>query len=177
MQKKNTVKHLTTAGMIAAIYCALTLLLPFMTFGPVQCRLSEALTILPVFTPAAIPGLIVGCLVSNTVGLSMGANVAGAWDILIGTLATALAALLTRALGRVRFKKLPILSTLPPIILNGLIIGAELTVALYHEFSWSILLFNVSTVAAGQLIACTAGGLLLFAAINKSRLFEGERLS
>ncbi len=175
MQKKTSVRYLTTAAVIAALYCALTLLLPFMTFGPIQCRLSEALTILPIFTPAAIPGLIVGCLVSNTVGLSLGANVAGAWDILLGTLATALAALLTRKLRQVRIKNLPLLSTLPPVILNGVIIGAELTVALYNEFSWGILLFNMFTVAVGQLLACTAGGLLLFGAIEHSKLFEGER--
>lgn len=175
MQKKNTVRHLTTAAVIAALYCALTLLLPFLTFGPVQCRLSEALTILPVFTPAAVPGLIVGCLVSNTVGLSLGANVAGAWDILIGTLATALAALLTRKLRQVRIKNLPFAATLPPVILNGVIIGAELTATLYNEFSWGILLFNMFTVAAGQLLACTAGGLLLFTAVDRSKLFGGER--
>lgn len=175
MQKKSSVRYLTTAAVIAALYCALTLLLPFMTFGPIQCRLSEALTILPVCTPAAVPGLIVGCLVSNTIGLSVGANVAGAWDILIGTLATALAAILTRWLRTVRIKNLPLLATLPPVILNGLIIGAELTFALYTEFSWGILAFNMATVAAGQLIACVGGGLLLFSAINHSKLFEGER--
>lgn len=175
MQKKNTVRYLTTAAVIAAMYCALTLLLPFMTFGPVQCRPSEALTILPVFTPAAVPGLAVGCLISNTVGLSLGANVAGAWDILIGTLATALAAVLTRRLRQVRIKNLPFVATLPPVLLNGVIIGAELTAALYDQFSLGILLFNMFTVAAGQLLACTVGGLLLFTAVHRSKLFEGER--
>ncbi len=171
MQKKNTIKYLTAAAVIAAMYCALTLLLPFMTFGPVQCRLSEALTILPVFTPAAVPGLIVGCLISNVVGLSLGANVAGAWDILLGTLATALAAVMTRGLRHIRVKNLPLLATLPPVILNGVIIGGELTVALYSEFSVGILLFNMLTVAAGQLIACCGGGLLLFSAVDRSTLF------
>ncbi len=172
MKQQKNVQFLATAGIIAALYCALTLLLPFMTFGPIQCRFSEALTILPVFTPAAIPGLIVGCVLSNTFGLAMGANVAGAWDILFGTLATALAALLTKWLGSVRIKGFPVLSTLPPIVLNGLIIGTELTFALYTDFSFGILLFNIATVSAGQLVACTGGGLLLFAAVRRTNLFE-----
>ena len=170
MQNKKTIHQLTLSAVIAALYCALTLLLPFMTFGTVQCRLSEALTVLPVFTPAAVPGLVVGCVLSNTIGLATGANVAGAWDILIGTTATALAALLTRKWGHVRLKNLPLLATLPPVILNGLLIGTELTVVLFPDFSAEILLLNIASVSAGQLLACTVGGLLLYTAVNKSGL-------
>lgn len=172
MKQTNKVRFLTTAGIIAALYCALTLLLPFMTFGPIQCRFSEALTILPVFTPAAIPGLIVGCLASNAIGLASGANVAGGWDILIGTAATALAALLTYWMRNLRFGRLPVLSTLPPVIFNGLLIGAELTVALYAEFSWGIFWMNVLSVSAGQAIACIGGGLLVYIAVNRGGIFE-----
>ena len=172
MKQNSTVKHLAVAGVIAALYCALTLLLPFMTFGPVQCRFSEALTILPVFTPAAIPGLMVGCLVSNAVGLATGANVAGGWDLLIGTFATTAAAVLSYLLRNVRLWKLPVLSTLPPVILNGVLIGLELTLVLYTEFSWGMLLFNMLTVSLGQAVACIAGGLLLYSGAQRSKLFE-----
>ena len=131
--QKESLSFLVQAGLIAALYCALSVALPFMTFGTVQCRLSEALTILPVLVPAAVPGLIVGCLISNAIGLIMGANVAGAVDILLGTLATALAAWLTRRFRRVRLGGLPVLSTLPPVFINAIIIGAELTVVLFPE--------------------------------------------
>ena len=172
MKQTQTIPHLATAAAIAALYCALTMLLPFMTFGPVQCRLSEALTILPVFTPAAVPGLTIGCLLSNTLGLAAGANVAGAWDILLGTLATGLAALLTRLWGSARIKGLPLLATLPPVVLNGLIVGTELTLVLFNEFSWGLLIFNISTVLAGQLIACVGGGLLVYGAMSRTKLFH-----
>lgn len=165
--RQNSLHFLVQAALIAALYCALTLALPFMTFGTVQCRLSEALTILPVLTPAAVPGLIVGCLVSNAVGLAMGANVAGALDILLGTLATGLAALLTRRWRAWRIKGLPLASSLPPVLFNAVIIGAELTFALYAEATPGLLLFNMLSVGAGQLIACVIGGLLLFSALQR----------
>lgn len=162
------VKTLTVSALIAAMYCALTLALPFMTFGPIQCRLSEALTILPVFTPAAVPGLIVGCLISNTVGLATGANVAGVWDILIGTIATGAAALCTRGLRNVKWGRLPVLATLPPVLFNALLVGGELTWVLYGGLYWDILTMNILWVGLGQLIACLGGGLLLFLAVDKT---------
>ncbi len=167
--QKNSLQFLVQAALIAALYCALSLTLPFMTFGTVQCRLSEALTILPVLTPAAVPGLIVGCLISNSIGLAMGANVAGAMDILLGTLATALAALLTRAWRRYRIKGLPVLSTLPPVLINAVIIGAELTVVLFPERTPALFLINMLSVGIGQVIACVIGGLLLFAVLKRVR--------
>lgn len=72
MKTQSPVRTLAQAGLIAAMYAALTLLLPAPSFGIVQCRISEMLTILAVFTPSAIPGLAVGCLVSNLVGLAWG---------------------------------------------------------------------------------------------------------
>ncbi len=163
MNSKNAVTRLTVSAVIAALYCALTLALPFMTFGPVQCRFAEALTVLPVFTPAAVPGLAVGCVVSNAVGLAAGANVAGAWDILLGTVATLLAAVCTRLL-----RKYPLLATLPPVLFNALIIGTELTVVLYAPPTFVLWLYNVLSVGAGQAIACIAGGMLIHTAINRT---------
>jgi len=163
MKARNTVRNLTVSAIIAALYCALTLCLPFMTFGPVQCRFSEALTILPVFTPAAIPGLTLGCVLSNAVGMATGANVAGAWDIVIGTAATFLAAWCTRLL-----KKKPLLATLPPVVFNALIIGTELTVVLYETPTAALLGYNMLTVALGQALACIGGGMLVYAAVNRT---------
>lgn len=163
MKRENSVRKLTTAAVIAALYCALTLALPFMTFGPVQCRFSEALTILPVFTSAAVPGLAVGCVVSNAVGLAAGANVAGAWDVLLGTLATLSAAVCSRAL-----RKYPLLATLPPVLFNALIIGTELTLALYENPTVVLWAYNALSVGAGQALACIGGGMLLYTAVNRA---------
>lgn len=172
MKKTEKVRFLTEAAMIAAIYCVLTVCLPFMTFGQVQCRIAEALTVLPVFMPSAVPGLFVGCVLSNAIGLAMGANVAGALDILVGALATGAAALLTRKWRNVRFRGLPILSTLPPVLLNVLVVGLELTVALY---GWDARLYAVNALAvgAGELISATGGGLILYIAL-RGRL-NGEK--
>lgn len=144
MKTNSPLRRLAEGGLIAAMYAALTLAVPAAAFGAVQFRVSEMLTILPAFTPAAIPGLAVGCLVSNLVGLMMGANPAGAWDILLGPLATLIAALLTYRLRGAKIKGLPVLATLPPVLVNAVVIGL------------------------GQLAACTVCGLVLYAALDRS---------
>lgn len=161
-------RRLAEGGLIAAMYAALTLAIPAASFGLAQFRVSELLTILPVFTPAAVPGLTVGCLVANLVGLMMGANLAGAWDILFGTAATLLAAVLTRRLRGLRWRGLPVLATLPPVLINAVVVGLELTLVLFPSFSLPLYALNMAQVAAGQLAACTVCGLLLFAALDRS---------
>ena len=157
---------LAQSGVIAALYAAVTVLLQPIAFGPLQCRLSEALTVLPVYTAAAVPGLTLGCFLSNLIGLLMGVNSAGAWDLLLGTLATGLAAICSYWLRNVRVKRLPLLATLPPIVFNAVIVGAELYV-LYGGMSlWVYMLI----VGAGQCVACIGGGMLLSAAMEKSGL-------
>lgn len=160
---QNKIQKLTRAGLIAAVYVVLTLVIQPVGYGTVQFRVSELLTVLPVYMPEAIPGLAVGCFVSNLVGLSTGANPAGGWDLLIGTAATALAAVLTYLLRNVRFKNLPILATLPPVIVNAIAIGAELALV-YGGVPWYV---HMLGVAAGQFVACTVCGTVLAAALNK----------
>lgn len=161
-------RRLAEGGLIAAMYAALTLAIPAASFGLAQFRVSELLTILPAFTPAAVPGLTVGCLAANLVGLMMGANLAGAWDILFGTAATLLAAVLTRRLRGLRWRGLPVLATLPPVLINAVVVGLELTLVLFPSFSLPLYALNMAQVAAGQLAACTVCGLLLFAALDRS---------
>lgn len=160
---KKSVLFMTQAGVIAALYAALTLCLSPISFGIFQCRISEALVVLAAFTPAAIPGLTLGCLISNAIGLAMGVNIAGAWDILFGTLATLLASLCSYALRQIRFFKLPILSTLPPVIFNAVIIGAELSYVLNIPL-WFCMLVEVGI---GEAIACCIIGALLCFCIIK----------
>lgn len=167
MKTQSPVRTLAQAGLIAAMYAALTLLLPAPSFGIVQCRISEMLTILAVFTPSAIPGLAVGCLVSNLVGLGMGANPAGAWDLLFGPLATLAAALLTWRLRNLRVKGVPVLASLPPVVINAVVVGLELTLV-SPVFTPQVLAINMLSVGIGQLLACTVCGLLLHAALERS---------
>lgn len=167
MTNKNRVRHLTEAALIAAMYAALTFAIAPLAYGEVQFRVSEALTILPVFTPAAIPGLTVGCLLANLLGLLSGANPAGTLDMVFGTLATLLAALLTYALRNVRVKGLPVLAALPAVITNAVIVGAELAI-FFLDFSPATYGVCALSVGAGELVTATVGGLLLFGVLDKS---------
>ncbi len=111
MNKSNTA-FLSQAAMIAAVYVVLTYVFAPFSFGEIQVRIAEALTILPVFTPAAVPGLFIGCLIGNILG---GAILP---DIIFGSIATLLGALFTYKL----FGNRPLLAPLPPIIANTLIV-------------------------------------------------------
>ena len=149
--KKMTTTEITYAGIIAAIYVALTLLMYEISFSNAQIRISEMLTILPIFTPAAIPGLFVGCLISNIAGgVSM-------IDIIVGPILTLIAALLTRKL-----RRKPMLAAIPPILVNAFGVGAILYWA-YDLPYWSMVL----SIGVGQTIACYGLGTVLIYAMRK----------
>lgn len=153
-------KYLVHAALIAAVYAALTLL-PFLqpfSFGPLQLRVAEALTVLPYFTPAAIPGLFLGCLVSNLF------SPVGVWDILFGSLATLLGAFGTYAL-----RKHKLLAPLPPVLANGVIVGGLLFVMLFHTSDRAPLWLMMAQVAGGELLACYGLGLPLLMALEKNK--------
>ena len=165
MNKK--LKFLVTAGLIAALYTALTYLSAALglAYGQIQVRLSEALCVLAAFTPAAIPGLTVGCFIGN-----LGSTL-GVLDWVVGTAATLISALLGRALRNVRFKGLPLLTPLPCVAVNMVMVGAELAMLLAPSGTfWAAFWINALTVGAGQLIACYVIGLPLFAVIDRSPL-------
>lgn len=168
MKQNKPLRRLVEGGLIAAMYAALTLAVPAASFGIAQFRVAEMLTILPLLTPAAVPGLTVGCFVSNLVGLSWGANAAGAWDILFGPLATFAAAWLTYYLRNVRWKGLPVAATFPPVVMNALVVGLELTLVLFPSFSWPLYAVNALQVGAGEMAACTVCGLLLYSALVRT---------
>lgn len=168
MKKTEKTAALAQSGVIAALYVGVTLLLQPIGFGSVQCRVSEALTVLPVYTSTAMPGLIVGCFLSNLVGLSSGINPAGAWDLLLGTVATGLSAFLTYRLRKVRVKGLPLVATLPPVVINAVAVGAEL----YAVYGGLPLLVHMALVGVGQLLSCVGGGLALAAALEKSGMAQ-----
>ena len=162
-------RRLVTAALIAALYTALTVCLAPISFGAAQCRVAEALTVLAAITPAAIPGLTVGCLLSNLLGISLGTAVIGFPDVIIGSLTTLVAALLTRRWRSCRLWGLPVLSTLPPVVLNALAVGTGLTLVSPVR-TLPVWLLQTGLVAAGQAVACIGGGLLLYRGLTVSGL-------
>ncbi len=154
MRNKN-VLFLTQAAMIAALYVVLTILANTLGLASmaIQVRFSEALTILPYFTPAAIPGLFAGCMLSN---ILTGCSIP---DIIFGSLATLLGAFGTYALRKHKW-----LTPLPPIAANVLIIPFIL--AYIYELEGSVFYFMV-TVGIGEIISCGALGLLLLVTLSK----------
>ncbi|HHV31545.1 QueT transporter family protein [Caproiciproducens sp. LBM24188] len=159
-------QYLAQGAVIAAIYTVLTLLAATLNlaYGPVQFRFSEALTILPIFTPAAVPGLALGCLLSN-----LWSNY-GVADIVFGTLATLLATIGTRMVRNIRIKNIPILAPLPPVLFNAVIIGAEIAWFTPGGFLWAGFWSAFLSVGAGELVVCYALGLPLAAALEKTAI-------
>ena len=155
--KTTRVRFMTQAAMIAAIYVVLTIFISafHLASGAIQIRISEALTILPAFTPAAIPGLFLGCLISN---LITGAMLP---DIIFGSLATLLGALGTYFLRKYKWA-IPI----PPILANVLIIPWILSYV--YCFPGSIPYFML-TVGVGEIISCGVLGMILYGTLAKYR--------
>ncbi len=153
------VRSLTRAGVIAAAYVALSLISTSLgiAFGPVQFRVSEALCVLPFLFPEAVGGLFAGCLVVNIL------SPYGPLDLVVGSLATLLAALVTR-----RCRK-RILAPLPPALFNGVMVGALIS---FYEVGFTdafaaAFAINFASVALGEAVVCFALGLPLLAALEK----------
>lgn len=146
---KKTV-FLVQASLIAAVYAVITIALAPISYGQIQVRVAEALTILPAFTPAAIPGLFVGCIVANLYGGG------GIIDIVFGSLATLFAAYLSYKMP----KKL--LVPLPPIIVNGIVVGYIL------NYLYGLpLLITMGWITIGQTVACYGFGYPLMIILEK----------
>ena len=157
--KKPSVRGMVLTGLIAAIYVVCTLPFGQIALGPIQFRIAELLTVLPFFTPWAIPGCTLGCLISNLLFSTP-------WDALFGTLATLLAAFCTYKSRRW------FLAPLWPVLFNGLIIGTMLTFMLLPAFAWLPWLIMVGEVAASEFVVCYLLGLPFMGLIQRSRLTE-----
>ncbi|SHM32719.1 Uncharacterized membrane protein [Anaerosporobacter mobilis DSM 15930] len=151
--KRSKVQFLTQAAMIAAIYVVLTYLFQPFGFMDVQVRVAEALTILPFFTPAAIPGLFVGCLLGNLLGGAV------LLDIVIGSLTTLVAACLSYLLRKNKY-----FVALPPIIANAIVVPWVLRIG--YGLATPIPLMMV-TVGIGEIISCGILGTILLQALIK----------
>ncbi len=160
--RNKKVFFITQAAVIAALYVVLTLLANALGLanGAVQVRFSEALTVLPFLTPAAVPGLTIGCLLANLL------TGAAALDIAFGPVATLIGAIGTYFIGKASVKWFKWLAPIPPIIANALIIPWVLITAYeVPDAYWFLML----TVGAGEVISCGILGLVLLHAIKGSR--------
>lgn len=155
MKNKGTL-FLVQAAAIAAVYVVLTTVFAAFSFGEVQVRISEALTILPVFTPAAIPGLFVGCIISNFLGGAI------LMDVIFGSIATLIGAVFTYKLRNSSKWLAPV----PPIVANALIVPFTL----YYGYGVNLPIpFMMLTVGIGEVISCGVLGMILYGALSKYR--------
>lgn len=159
--KNKSVLFMTQASMIATLYVVLTVVFAPFGFSNIQVRIAESLTILPAFTPAAIPGLFIGCIIGNLMGGSI------LPDIIFGSIATLLGASFTYALrNRNRY-----LAPLPPIISNTLIIPLILRYAYGYPLPIPLMML---TVGIGEILSCGVLGIILYSALEtyKSKIFR-----
>ena len=170
MNMSKKIHRLVLSAVIASLYVALTFVqetvLPTSATMAVQFRISEALTVLSLFTPAAIPGLTVGCFIANFTVLG-----ALPTDIILGSLASFLACFFMYRLKNVKVKGFPFLSLLMPALFNGLIIGAEIEIFFIEgPFNFLSFLIQAGLVALGELGVLYTLGALLVKAIRDKRL-------
>ncbi len=151
--KTSKVTFITEAAVIAALYTVLVLVFSFSSFGPIQFRIAEALTVLPYFTPAAIPGLTIGCFLSAVI---TGADVL---DIIFGSLATLIAAVISYKLRKHKY-----LVPIPPILANAIIVPWVLRFAYGEAQPIYLMMF---TVGAGELLAAGFLGTVLLLALGR----------
>ena len=166
MKTKLDVRQITFAALVGAMYVTLCYFgnIFGLNFGIFQCRFAEALTVLPFLCPATAWGLFAGCILSNLL------SPYGLPDLIFGSLATLLAGLLT---ARCRSKWL---APLPPVLLNGLIVGALLA---WYETGFTaafpgVFLFNALSVGISELLVCCILGLPLLAVLTKTGIFSKQ---
>ena len=170
MLRINT-RKIAFAGVIAALYAALTITLTFASYGPIQLRIAEVLCILPFFFPFSVWGLFVGCILANLLSPYQ-------LDIVVGPIASLLAAISTMQIGKLGRERLSIkaLACLPPVIFNAVFIGA--LIAFYAvsggeaETFLSAFIINGLWVGLGQSIVLYALGLPLMIYLPKSQVFD-----
>lgn len=144
----STARFVTRTAIIAALYAALTLVAAPISYGPIQFRISEALTILPLFYIEAIPGLAIGCLLANLLSTP--------WDIFLGPIATLVAAILTR------FSRKIYIGCIWPVIANAFTVPLILLMSGVSATYW----FNVLTVGGGELAVVVVLGIPLYYAMR-----------
>ncbi|WP_125152810.1 QueT transporter family protein [Clostridium rectalis] len=152
-------RYLAISSLIAAIYAVITMFLSYpMSYQASQFRVAEALTILPFFSSSAIPGLFLGCIIANIL------SPVGPLDIIFGSLATLISAIITYNIGKSKLKWKIYLAPLPPVIVNALIVGF----LLHYTIGWPLVI-TILQVALGELLCCYGLGLPLLVFIKKNK--------
>ncbi len=151
-KKLLTTRSLCVSAVIAALYAAMTLLLAPISYGPIQLRLSEAMTLLPILLPQAVPGLFVGCLIAN---LYTGMLT----DIIFGSLATLLA-----AIGTYLLRKKPLLAAACPVAANTVIVGLVLSMSFNLPVALTMLEVGIGELGAVLL------GMLILSGIKRAKI-------
>lgn len=162
--RKFSVRELVLSAMVAAVYTVLTVFLPIPQYQQVQFRIAECMTVLPFLFPWAGPGLVAGCFLANLLGSPF------VLDWVFGTLATALACLLTAGMPN------KWLTPLPPVLCNAVIVGGEIAFSTVGGFGGSFLsawwAFGLS-VGLGELAVCYLLGLPLLVSLSRIKVFRG----
>jgi len=170
MSYKIHIRKIAFAGVVAAVYVALTLALAPISYGYIQFRVAEALTILPFFFPVTLPGLFVGCIIANLF------SPYGMLDVIAGSSASLLAGLCTMYLGRINRESvgLKALACFPPVVFNAVIIGAVIAVTITSGTAgfWSAFVIYGLSVGFGQLVVLYAIGFPLMIYLPKTPLYK-----
>ena len=155
MKSRNLTRDIAWIAIIAALYVVVTLIFAPISYGPIQVRVSEALTLLPFFDPRAIPALFIGCLFSNIFGGL------GMYDIIFGSLFTLIAAFLTYKMKNIY------IAGIPPVIINAF--GVSLYLSLLFKLPYWI---TVIYIGIGESISVYGIGLPLFLYMNKRKILR-----
>ena len=172
MASGSYLRKIVFSGVIAALYAALTITLSFISYGPIQFRVAEALCILPFFYPFTIWGLFTGCIVANLISPYP-------LDIIVGPIATLLAALCTMRLGMIKNNdsiQIKALACFPPVFFNAVMIGAMISYLMVGageaESFWTAFIISGLQVGFGQLVILYALGLPLMIYLPKTKMIE-----
>lgn len=154
---KFNVRKIVFGGLIGAVYAALTMVLAPISYGEIQFRIAEVLTILPFFSGFSVLGLFIGCIVSNIL------SPIGPLDIIFGSLATLIAAIMTYYIGKSNFKLRRFLAPLPAVVVNAVIIGLLISYTANIPF-----IIPAIQVGFGELVVCYVLGLPLIMLIERN---------
>ncbi|MBR5381217.1 MAG: QueT transporter family protein [Oscillospiraceae bacterium] len=164
------IKRIASAAVVAAIYAALTIALAPISYGSIQFRISEVLCILPFFFPVSVWGLFIGCLLANLL------SPYGIIDIIVGPIATLIAAIATMQLGKLPSRgtvRTKAFACLPPVISNAILVGAAITIASASEGAFlPVFAVNALEVGFGELVVLFVIGLPLLIILPKTSWFR-----
>lgn len=155
MKKLFTTHSMAKIAMVAGLYTVLCLVFAPFSYGPIQFRIAEALVLLAIFSPEMVVAITLGCGLANLLGFMMGVNPL-LIDVFFGTFATGIAGVLSWKLRNFRYKSYPLLAAIPPVIINAIIIGAEITFLETGHFfaNASVFFTNFGYIALSQFIPC-----------------------